>query len=304
MSPAVRVLGLLLLGCVALPPAALAQERAGSGARLSVHARSAHGSARAEQAAWVSLTLPLGASAASAVPQPSAAEPSVAQPSDAAPSDAALPEAALSLPRLQALAEFARRAALAASERSGAQAERRRLDALASRARWSALLPDLRLRAQRNTDQALRWAPTRDDPYRVTQADGAGTTLEASATFELDRLVFTRDELSIAALRERAGTERAKLEGRVLAALLGLFRARELGCSDVEPQQRLEQLLRAAEHFAELDVLTAGWFSAQASGFSRAVWGFSEAVLGQCSPPPPPPAAPPTKAVATHQTSG
>ena len=148
----------------------------------------------------------------------------------------------------------------------------------------------------------LRWAPTSDDPYRVTQADGAGTTLEASVTFRLDRLLFAREELNAERLRQQAGAEHLKLERRVLDAVLELFRARELACAAADADVRGAALLRSAERFTELDVMTAGWFSAQAPSFARAVWGFSEAVLGVCSPPAPEPA--PTKAVASLENSG
>ena len=70
------------------------------------------------------------------------------------------PEPPLGFEQLRALSDFSRRATAAALAVAGAAAERRRLDALSSRSRLSALLPELRLRAQRDTDQALRWAPT------------------------------------------------------------------------------------------------------------------------------------------------
>jgi hypothetical protein len=184
-----------------------------------------------------------------------------------------------------------------------APAERRRLDSLASRAHGSALLPELRLRAVRNTDQALRWVPTSDDPTRITQADGAGTILEASATFRLDRLLFAREELTVERLRLHAAEARLKLETRVQAVVLGLFRARELGCSDERDDQSATEIVKVAELFAELDNLTAGWFSDEAASFGRLVWGFPEAVLGVCSPPGPASAAAATNPVASLENS-
>jgi hypothetical protein len=203
------------------------------------------------------------------------------------------------------LSELSRRATIVALAVAGAAADRRRLDSQSARSRWSALLPELRLRAQRDTDQALRWAPTSDDPYRVTQADGAGTTLEASATFRLDRLLFSREELVVERLRAQAGQERLKLEQRVLDAVLGWFRAHELGCVEgADEEARTLQRVRSVELFAELDVLTAGWFSEQAPHFGLVVWGFAEAVLGQCEPPAPPrPPAAATNPVASLQDS-
>jgi hypothetical protein len=235
----------------------------------------------------------------------------VAQAPPVAPSEAQQPDAEAPAPApafdhraIEALSEFSRRAVTVALAVAGAAAERRRLDSLSTRSRWSAVLPELRLRAQRNTDQALRWAPTSDDPYRVTQADGAGTTLEASATFQLDRLVFSRDELTVERLRQQAGAEHLKLEQRVLVALLGLFRARQRACTPgAEDSVRLEQQLRVLELAVELDAITAGWFSERAPDFSRSVWGFPEAALGACEPPQParPPEA--AKAVASLDDS-
>jgi hypothetical protein len=118
-------------------------------------------------------------------------------------------------------------------------------------------------------------------------------------------LLFAREELNIERERQRAGEEHLKLERRVLEAVLALFRARELGCSPgVEQAARSERLIRLAEHFSELDTLTAGWFSGQAASFARAVWGFSEAILGVCQPPLPPSAEPSTKPVASLENSG
>ena len=305
---------LVFLG-MTLAPTAQAQEA--ERFAVSLHARTTRASARAEQAAWLSLTLPLDRLAA---PRALTARPAVAEAPAPAPTPTS-PDSTRSIPepatasappvepsftfeQLRALSDFSRRATAVALAVAGAATERRRLDSLSSRSRASALLPELRLRAQRNTDQALRWAPTSDDPYRVTQADGAGTTLEASATFHLERLLFSREELVVERLRLQAGTERLKLEQRVLGAVLGLWRARERACAaDADDAARLEQGLHAAEHFTELDVLTAGWFSQRAPDFGRAVWGFPEAALGSCQPPDSAPTPPPTKSVASPHDS-
>jgi hypothetical protein len=295
--------GALALGLLTLPTRA--QTRPQSQAErfaVSIHARTTQASARAEQAAWLSLTLPLDRLAAprpvlraattapSAPSNPPAAGASETTADAAGPGqDAAPREPGISFEQLRALGELSRRATIMALAAVGAAADRRRLDSQSARARLSAALPELRLRAQQSTDQALRWAPASDDPYRVTQADGAGTTLEVSATFRLDRLLFSREELVVERLRAQAGQERLKLEQRVVGAVLGLFRAHELGCAEAaEDEVRTQQRVRSLELFAELDVLTAGWFSEQAPHFGRAVWGFAEAALGLCEPPPPP----------------
>lgn len=255
---------------------------------LALHARSTKASARAEQAAWLTVSLPLDRAAAPRLAQ----SPTVpTAPAVAAESTAPAESGPLSsFQQLRALAEFSRRASAVALAVVGTAAERRRLDSLSSRARSSALLPEVRFRVVRNTDQALRWIPTTDDPYRITQADGTGLILEGSATFRLDRLLFASEEIAIERLRSDFGDARLKLEGRVLAAVLGLFQARERACAANASAEQGAQVLKALELFAELDGLTAGWFSDQAPSFGHAVWGFPEAVLGQCRAPEPPPA--------------
>ncbi|HEX2876725.1 MAG TPA: hypothetical protein VHP33_35985 [Polyangiaceae bacterium] len=287
---------------------------------VALNARSTHASARAEQAAWLSVTLPLDKLALPRVAQrPSVPEPRGAVPASASsspppaptptPSPSAGPTPAPTPPlvtfqQLHALSDLSRRATRVALAVVSAAAERRRLDALSSRARASALLPELRLRAVRNTDQALRWAPTGDDPYRVTQAEGAGIILEASAIFRLDRLLFAHEELAVERARQDASEQRSKLEARVQAAVLGLFRARELACAEPRDDSKPTlELLKALEQFQELDSLTAGWFADEAPRFGVAVWGFSEAVLGVCSPPAPPSARPATNPVASLENS-
>ncbi|HYP90929.1 MAG TPA: hypothetical protein VEQ59_22335 [Polyangiaceae bacterium] len=259
---------------------------------VALHARSMQASARTERAAWLTVTLPLDRLAlprvsAATVPQPLASSPTPAVAPATAPVVASV-EPHASFQQLRALSEFSRRATVVALGAVSTASERRRLDAVSSRARASALLPELRLRALHNSDQALRWIPTTDDPYRITQANGTGLLLEASATFRLDRLLFAREELQVERLRQHAAVERLKLEARVLESLLGLFRARELACfDDGNDPERPARVLKVLELFIELDGLTAGWFSREAPDFGRAVWGFSEAVLGQCSAPAP-----------------
>lgn len=263
---------------------------------LALHGRMSDADDLAERAAWVTLSIPFDRLArprllsTAPVPAPPkvelpAEEPSVAGAATSTPRAA---EPLLTFAQLQIFADFAGRATRTALALAGTAAERRRLDGLASRSRASALLPELRLRAVRNTDQALRLTPVTDDPYRVTQADGAGTVLEASVTFRLDRLVFASAELVVERLRQQAGEERLELERRVTATLLALFRARELACLEgASEETHALQVISLLQLFTELDVLTGGWFREQAAALGRAVWGFSEAVLGVCAAPPP-----------------
>lgn len=279
---------------------------------LGLHARRMKASMRAEQSAWLTLTVPLDrlaaprAVSASMPAPPNAAAPGSASPVSPAPApntapspDTAEAEPPLGFKELAAFSNFTRRAIAVATTAAGAGAERGRLDSLSARAKASALLPELRLRIVRNTDQALRWVPTTDDPYRVTQADGAGLILEAGAVFRFDRLVFAHEELAVERLRQRAAEERLKLEARVAEVMLDLLRARQLACSlDPNDPARVAHVLRLLQSFELLDSLTAGWFSGQAANLGRAVWGFPEAVLGACQPPEPDP--PPPKPSATN----
>jgi len=299
-------------------PVVAAPTTPGGHFEVALHARSLRASARAEQAAWLSVTVPLDKLAlprvaqqtTSTAPASAAPVPASSAAKAPAPTAAATPTATpeplappVSFLQLRALTEFSRRATVVALSVAGAAAERRRLDSLSGRARASALLPELRLRASRNTDSALRFAPTSDDPYRVTQADGAGVVLEASATFRLDRLLFAREELTVERLRQQSGEVRLKLELRVQAALLGLFRAHQLSCAGEPGDPKTLEVVKSLELFAELDNLTAGWFSDQAASFGRAVWGFPEAVLGVCSPPPPASVVTDTNPVASLENS-
>ncbi len=257
-----------------------AQEASAEHFDVALHARTSFASARNERAAWLSLTVPFGALATTRVQGRTVAVASEASEAPAAPP---APETPAPLVQLRALAELTRLATLRALSAAGVATDRRRLDSLSSRSRASAALPEVRLRAQRSTDQALRWAPTTDDPYRMTQSDAAGVTLEASATFRLDRLVFSREELVVERLREKQATEHLRLEQRVQQAVQGLFRAREQACAaEPDAPAREQNRLRSLELGVELDALTAGWFLAQAPRFSLQIWGSVDAIWGLC----------------------
>jgi hypothetical protein len=158
-----------------------------------------------------------------------------------------------------AFIQAAIRAALRA-ERASEREER--LDSLRARSRSSAALPELRLGAGRSTDQSVRLSPTTDDPYRYTQAGGADLWLEARVSWQLDRLLFAREELSIERLRDAHVQAKAKRARAVVDALFAwqkaLFEAQDPERS--APEQLLAQL-RAAHQAALVDALTGGWFS-------------------------------------------
>jgi hypothetical protein len=160
-----------------------------------------------------------------------------------------------------ALARGAVRAALRAA---GHGPSKRRLDELAARAKSSALLPELRLRGARTTDESLRLTPTTSDPYRYTQAGGSSLTFEARLTWKLDRLVFADEEIDVEKLRgQRAAAARTLV--REVLRMLVLWQRASVRAADTElaPDERLDALLDALEAEAALDVLTDGWFSAR-----------------------------------------
>ncbi|HSN98705.1 MAG TPA: hypothetical protein VLS89_10490, partial [Candidatus Nanopelagicales bacterium] len=132
----------------------------------------------------------------------------------------------------------------------------------ASRARASALLPELRLRVARELQQEQRVAPTDDDPLRTTASGGASFWLEARATWRLDRVVFSDDEVALERLRRERAEAQRRLMDRVLELLFAWQRAgaREAD-PGLSPEERVEATLAALEAEATLDVLTGGWFT-------------------------------------------
>jgi hypothetical protein len=144
---------------------------------------------------------------------------------------------------------------------AGASEEAERLDSLAARARSSAVLPDLRLRAARSDDQALRLAPTVNDPNRYTVADGTDFLLEASATWHLSRLVFANEEVAVSRIRLEREKARALLVERVLQRLLAWRRALTLLLDPATPPaQVVKAELELVDAVTALEVMTGGAF--------------------------------------------
>ncbi len=102
------------------------------------------------------------------------------------------------------------------------------------RARLGGLVPWVSVRTGRDTS----W---HDEDPDV----GRGTTLEVRATWRLDRLVFDGRELQVVALEAARRRERRRLASHVIRTYFTWKRSGS----------------RADEAAAELDALTAGWFS-------------------------------------------
>lgn len=143
----------------------------------------------------------------------------------------------------------------------GARARARRLASLASRSKSSAWLPELSLRAGRSTDRSLRLTPTSSDPYRYTQSDGSDLYGEVKLSWKLNGVVFQREEVGLARLRQSEQARRDQVVERVLEALFA-WQLAELRA--VDPNATIEDQLRfqllALQARLRLDVLTGGLF--------------------------------------------
>ncbi len=121
------------------------------------------------------------------------------------------------------------------------------------RARLAGLVPWISIRTGRDTS----WKE--DDP-----TIGHGTTVEARATWRLDRLVFDGRELQVASLESSRRRERHRLANRVIRSYFRWRRA--AAASLVDSKWRSH----ADEAAAELDAMTDGWFSETVTRLRRA----------------------------------
>jgi hypothetical protein len=138
------------------------------------------------------------------------------------------------------------------------------LSSLATRSRTRALLPELRLRAGRGTDQSLRYSPTTDDPDRWLVSGAADYNYEAQASWTFDRLIFADDEVAIERLRQQGARARGERGLKALKLLFAWQRAWvRLRVGDLDPDQAWAAELDVLQARAELDVLSGGWFSKQ-----------------------------------------
>ena len=185
------------------------------------------------------------------------------------------PEAPLRLP-VVVTPGAARAAVDAALRRAHLTDPDARLDELASRARRSAGLPALRLRVMRTVDDGDTLSPTSYDPYRIVMADDIRFSMEAAATWRLDRLLFAREEIAIERMRHERAEAQYRLGAHVLRLLFQWQRARATAEDPaLPPDENLAARLKVIEAEAEVDLLTDGWFTR---------WRAAN------EPPPPPPA--------------
>lgn len=131
-----------------------------------------------------------------------------------------------------------------------------RYAAMASRARWRGLLPHVDLGARRGQGIDLRWTPSEDlDAHRTTADD---VTLFATLRFDLDRLMFTSEEVSIA----REARSARNTEHQLIRAIVRVYflRRRLMLERDLLGGSSIAQQLRIQEAEALLDAFTDGAF--------------------------------------------
>jgi hypothetical protein len=260
----VSLLTLLAVPASALPPGqplAPIESAAAGDLDLSLGFRRDEGDTQSANTAFVALSLPLERLAApklgAELPTPDA--PSAEATAAARAPSAEEPTLAPALPAPE-LARLARETVSAALRRENLPLRARELDSLAARAKSSAVLPELRLRATRSQDEALRLAPTPEDPYRFSLAGGNALVLEASASWRLNRLVFADEELTVERMRLEEERTRERLTARVIEKVLAWHRALSHERSGDE-RLRERSTLERLEAEVELDVTTGGFFA-------------------------------------------
>jgi hypothetical protein len=133
-------------------------------------------------------------------------------------------------------------------------APRGRSRAIAQRARSAGWVPRVGLRARRGQAVDLSSAQAGDSLKLSTDDD---LTLEASLTFELDRVVFRREEVG---LEREARAERREVEQRVREVIALYFERRRLQLEQRLRGAKPERATRIAELEALLNVFTEGAF--------------------------------------------
>jgi hypothetical protein len=140
--------------------------------------------------------------------------------------------------------------------------------AMASRARLRGLLPHIDLGARRGQGIDLRWTPTEDLEAHRTTADDV--TLFATLRFDLDRLMFTGEEVSIA--REARSAKNA--EHQLIRAVVHVYflRRRLMLERDMLAGSSIAQQLRIQEAEALLNAFTDGAFQRMLQDGKSKAW--------------------------------
>jgi len=162
------------------------------------------------------------------------------------------------------------RAAIKASER-----EPDRFASMLRRARWRGLVPTLSLGARRGQGVDLRTTVTEDDGVRFTSGDDL--VLSATLRFELGRLLFADEEVTIA--REARAARAIRLE-LVRDVIHWYYLRRRLQLErDALGHTSVTRELKIAEIEALLDAFTNGAFGRMIGG-QRKEWTIDESTPG------------------------
>jgi hypothetical protein len=161
-----------------------------------------------------------------------------------------------------AMARYAREPRVAEVVRAALRAApKARSASLAGRARAAGWVPRLALRARRGQTIDLA-TPLEADVLRVKSNDDL--TLEASLSFELDRLVFRPEEVALLRQERSEKQVRAALVRQVIHLY---FERRRLQVErDLDPEPGVARAVRIQEIEALLDVFTNGAFQRMIAG--------------------------------------
>lgn len=144
---------------------------------------------------------------------------------------------------------------------------------LSHQANVSAWLPRLQLRVGRYRDETLRLTPTVAEPDRWQLTGGADWRIDGQATWQLNRLVFTSEQLALERLRAQAQRELERRELQVLQLLFEWHRAAvALSSEAFHADEKQAAWWTAQEARLQLDVLSGGWFSRHAPQLEPAPW--------------------------------
>lgn len=163
-----------------------------------------------------------------------------------------------------------------------------RAEALASRARSAGWVPRIGLRARRGQAIDLSSADSAADALRLKSNDDL--TLEANLFFELDRVVFRREEVALARQERAEHLDRGVI---VHDVILLYFERRRLQLErDLSGEVTPAREIRIAEIEALLDAFTKGEFRRMISIKKWTTGASTPATTSQSPPKSKPPAAP------------
>jgi hypothetical protein len=180
-----------------------------------------------------------------------------------------------------ALARYAREPSVERVVRAALRAAGRdKTGALAARARSAGWVPRVGLRARRGQTVDLASSQTSDEEALRLSTDD-DLTLEASLTFELDRVVWRSEEVALA---REARAERQARSDRIREVIALYFERRRLQLErDLGAPRSVATAARVAEIEALLDVFTNGAFQRM---MARARWTTAASTSGSTSQSP------------------